>query len=164
MFENLSERLTRTLRAVAGRARLSDENINEALREVRTALLEADVALSVVKDFVERIRVRAIGQEVASSLTPGQALVKLVHDELVDLMGAANDQLDLTAAPPAIVLMAGLQGVGKTTTVAKLARFLRERQKKKVAVVSRRLSPRGDRPVADVGGRSGRRIRRESHR
>ena len=136
MFENLSERLTRTLRAVAGRARLSDENINEALRDVRTALLEADVALSVVKDFIERIRVRAIGQEVATSLTPGQALVKLVHDELVELMGAANDQLNLTAAPPAIVLMAGLQGVGKTTTVAKLARFLRERQKKKVAVVS----------------------------
>jgi signal recognition particle subunit SRP54 len=136
MFENLSERLTRTLRTVAGRARLSDENINEALREVRTALLEADVALNVVKDFIERIRVRAIGQEVASSLTPGQALVKLVHDELVELMGVANDQLDLTAAPPAIVLMAGLQGVGKTTTVAKLARFLRERQKKKVAVVS----------------------------
>lgn len=136
MFENLSERLTRTLRAVAGRARLSDENINEALRDVRTALLEADVALNVVKDFIERIRVRAIGHEVATSLTPGQALVKLVNDELVELMGAANDQLNLNAAPPAIVLMAGLQGVGKTTTVAKLARFLRERQKKKVAVVS----------------------------
>ncbi len=136
MFENLSERLTRTLRVVAGRARLSDENISEALRDVRTALLEADVALDVVKDFVERIRARALGHEVAQSLSPGQALVKLVHDELVALMGAENDKLDLTAAPPAIVLMAGLQGAGKTTTVAKLARLLHERHRKKVAVVS----------------------------
>ncbi len=136
MFENLSERLTRTLRSVAGKSRLSDENISDALRDVRTALLEADVALEVVKDFIERVRVGALGAEVAQSLTPGQALVKLVHDELVTLMGAANDQLDLTAAPPAIVLMAGLQGAGKTTTVAKLARLLIERQKKKVAVVS----------------------------
>jgi len=136
MFENLSERLTRTLRAVAGRSRLTDENISDALRDVRTSLLEADVALSVVKDFIERVRLRAIGAEVAQSLTPGQALVKLVHDELVALMGAANDELDLAAAPPAIVLMAGLQGVGKTTTVAKLARLLGERHKKKVAVVS----------------------------
>src|SRR4051812_41759042 len=136
MFENLSERLTGTLRVLAGRSRLSDENITEALRDVRAALLEADVALGVVKDFVERIRVRALGQDVAQSLTPGQALVKLVYDELVELMGAANDELDLSAAPPAIVLMAGLQGVGKTTTVAKLARFLIERQRKKVAVVS----------------------------
>jgi len=136
MFENLSERLTKTLRAVAGRSRLSDENISDALRDVRTALLEADVALGVVKDFIERVRVRAIGQEVATSLTPGQAMVKLVHDELVALMGEANDGLNLAAAPPAIVLMAGLQGAGKTTTVAKLARLLSERQKKKVAVVS----------------------------
>ena len=129
MFENLSERLTKTLRAVAGRSRLSDENISDALRDVRTALLEADVALGVVKDFIERVRVRAIGQEVATSLTPGQAMVKLVHDELVALMGEANDGLNLAAAPPAIVLMAGLQGAGKTTTVAKLARLLSERQK-----------------------------------
>jgi signal recognition particle subunit SRP54 len=136
MFENLSERLTRTLRAVAGRSRLSDENISEALRDVRMALLEADVALNVVKDFIERVRLRAIGQEVSQSLTPGQAMVKLVHDELVALMGVANDELDLSAAPPAIVLMAGLQGAGKTTTVAKLARLLSERFKKKVAVVS----------------------------
>ena len=136
MFESLSERLTKTLRAVAGRSRLSDENISDALRDVRTALLEADVALSVVKDFIERVRVRAIGQEVATSLSPGQAMVKLVHDELVALMGVANDGLNLAAAPPAIVLMAGLQGAGKTTTVAKLARLLAERQKKKVAVVS----------------------------
>jgi signal recognition particle subunit SRP54 len=136
MFENLSERLTRTLRTVSGKARLTDENIAEAMRDVRTALLEADVALSVVKDFIERIRLRALGQDVAQSLSPGQALVKLVHDELVVLMGTANDQLNLAAAPPAVVLMAGLQGSGKTTTVAKLARFLAERNKKKVAVVS----------------------------
>jgi len=136
MFENLSERLTRTLRTVSGKARLTDENIAEAMRDVRTALLEADVALSVVKDFIERIRLRALGQDVAQSLSPGQALVKLVHDELVVLMGTANDQLNLAAAPPAVVLMAGLQGAGKTTTVAKLARYLAERNKKKVAVVS----------------------------
>jgi signal recognition particle subunit SRP54 len=136
MFENLSERLTRTLRSVSGKARLTDENIGEALRDVRTALLEADVALVVVRDFIERIRARAVGQDVAQSLSPGQALVKLVHDELVALMGSANDQLNLAAAPPAVVMMAGLQGAGKTTTVAKLARFLAERQKKKVAVVS----------------------------
>src|SRR4030095_14193505 len=100
MFENLSERLTRTLRTVSGKARLTDDNIAEAMRDVRTALLEADVALSVVKDFIERIRLRALGQEVAQSLSPGQALVKLVHDELVVLMGSANDQLNLATAPP----------------------------------------------------------------
>jgi signal recognition particle subunit SRP54 len=136
MFDNLAERLTHTLKRVSGKARLSEENIGEALREVRTALLEADVALDVVKSFVERVRVRAIGAEVAQSLTPGQALVKLVHDELVTLMGEANDALNLATTPPAVVLMAGLQGAGKTTTVAKLARLLTERQRKKVAVVS----------------------------
>lgn len=136
MFENLTDRLTRTLRGLSGRSRLTEENVAEALREVRMALLEADVALSVVKDFVERVRVRAIGQEVAASLTPGQALVKVVRDELVALMGEANDRLNLAAAPPAVVLMAGLQGSGKTTTVAKLARHLKERERKKVAVVS----------------------------
>jgi len=136
MFENLAERLTKTLRSVSGKARLTDDNIADALREVRTALLEADVALDVVKSFVERVRSRALGAEVATSLSPGQALVKLVHDELVTLMGEANDALDLTTTPPAVVLMAGLQGAGKTTTVAKLARLLAERQRKKVAVVS----------------------------
>jgi signal recognition particle subunit SRP54 len=136
MFENLTDRLTRTLRGLSGRSRLTEENVAEALREVRMALLEADVALSVVKDFVERVRVRAVGQEVAASLTPGQALVKVVRDELVALMGEANDRLNLAAAPPAVVLMAGLQGSGKTTTVAKLARHLKERERKKVAVVS----------------------------
>jgi len=136
MFENLTDRLTRTLRGISGKAKLSDDNIAEALREVRVALLEADVALPVVRDFIERVRQRAVGQEVATSLTPGQALVKVVHDELVALMGSANDRLQLNAAPPAVVLMAGLQGSGKTTTVAKLARFLKERERKKVAVVS----------------------------
>jgi signal recognition particle subunit SRP54 len=136
MFDNLAERLTNTLRSVSGKARLTDDNISDALREVRTALLEADVALDVVKSFVERVRSRAVGAEVAQSLTPGQALVKLVHDELVSLMGDANDALNLATTPPAVVLMAGLQGAGKTTTAAKLARLLAERQRKKVALVS----------------------------
>jgi signal recognition particle subunit SRP54 len=136
MFESLTDRLSNALRTLSSRARITDENIAEALREVRTALLEADVALSVVDDFVARVRAGAVGQSVAASLTPGQALVKIVHDELVALMGAANDRLNLAAVPPAIVLVAGLQGAGKTTTVAKLARRLMEREKKKVAVVS----------------------------
>lgn len=136
MFENLSDRLTRTLRGISGKARLSEENIQDSLREVRTALLEADVALPVVKDFVDKIRGRALGQEVATSLSPGEALVKIVHEELVALMGSANDALTLNVAPPAVVLMAGLQGAGKTTTAAKLARYLAEREKKKVALVS----------------------------
>lgn len=136
MFENLSDRLTRTLKGVSGRARLTEENIKDSLREVRMALLEADVALSVVKGFIERVRVRAVGQDVNLSLNPGEMFVKIVHSELVELMGAANDALDLAVTPPAIVLMAGLQGVGKTTTVAKLAGYLKQREKKKVAVVS----------------------------
>ncbi len=136
MFENLTDRLTRAIGALSGKARLSEENVAEALREVRTALLEADVALPVVKNFIEGVRGRAVGQEVMQSLTPGQALVKIVHEELVTLMGAANDVLNLSVAPPAVVLMAGLQGAGKTTTVAKLARYLKERERKKVAVVS----------------------------
>ena len=136
MFENLTERLTRTLRGIAGKARLSEDNIGEALREVRTALLEADVALPVVRDFVDKVRARAIGTEVSSSLSPGQAFVKVVHEELVQFMGGANDQLDLSTRPPAIILMAGLQGAGKTTAVAKLARMLKERDKKRVMVVS----------------------------
>jgi signal recognition particle subunit SRP54 len=136
MFENLSERLSHSLRSITGKAKLSDENIQETLREVRMALLEADVALPVVKDFVESVRMRAIGQEVSSSLSPGQVFVKIVQAELEALMGAANEALDLTATPPAVVLMAGLQGAGKTTSVAKLARLLKERDKKSVMVVS----------------------------
>ncbi len=136
MFENLTERLSHTLRSVTGKAKLSEDNIKDTLREVRMALLEADVALPVVKDFVNRVKERAVGTEVSKSLTPGQAFVKIVRAELEELMGAANEDLALNAAPPAVVLMAGLQGAGKTTTVGKLARFLKERKKKSVLVVS----------------------------
>ncbi|MBI5782998.1 MAG: signal recognition particle receptor subunit alpha, partial [Gammaproteobacteria bacterium] len=136
MFDNLSQRLQVTLKRLRGEGRLTEENTREALREVRMALLEADVALPVVKDFIEHVRAKAAGQEVLASLTPGQALIKVVHDELVALMGAANEKLDLAARPPVVILVAGLQGSGKTTTVAKLARFLRERESKSVMVVS----------------------------
>lgn len=136
MFDSLSERLGRVLKNLRGQGRLTDDNIKDALREVRMALLEADVALPVVRDFIEHVRSRAIGEEVMQSLTPGQALIKIVRDEMVALMGEQNEELDLTTRPPAVVLMAGLQGSGKTTTVAKLARWLRERKKKSVLVVS----------------------------
>ena len=136
MFENLSERLTGTLKAVTGQAKLTEDNIKETLREVRMALLEADVALPVVKEFISGVRERAVGQEVAASLKPGQVFVKIVNEELVRIMGEANSSLNLAATPPAIVLMAGLQGAGKTTTVAKLSKILKEREKKKVLVVS----------------------------
>jgi signal recognition particle subunit SRP54 len=136
MFENLQERLGRALDNLRGRGRLTEDNIKDSLREVRMALLEADVALPVVRSFVDRVRDKAMGEEVARSLTPGQVLVKIVNDELVALMGAANEGLNLAAQPPAVVLMAGLQGSGKTTSVAKLARWLKEKQKKKVMVVS----------------------------
>lgn len=136
MFESLSQRLSSTVQRLRGRGRLTDENIREALREVRVALLEADVALPVVQALVERIKVRAVGQEVLKSLTPGQALVKVVRDELTTLMGSAATELNLNVPAPAVVLMAGLQGAGKTTTVGKLAKLLKERRKKKVMVVS----------------------------
>jgi signal recognition particle subunit SRP54 len=136
MFDNLSDRLSHSLRSVTGTGRLTEDNIKDTLREVRMALLEADVALPVVKDFIERIREQALGQEVMKALSPGQAFVKIVHDELVRTMGEANESLNLHAAPPAVILMAGLQGAGKTTTVGKLARFLKEREKKKVLVAS----------------------------
>jgi len=136
MFDNLSQRLQATLQRLRGAGRLTEENTREALREVRMALLEADVALPVVKDFIEHVRAKAAGHEVLASLTPGQALVKVVHDELVALMGVANERLNLAVRPPAVILVAGLQGSGKTTTVAKLARFLREREKKSVMVAS----------------------------
>ncbi len=135
MFENLSDRLSRTLKSLRGQGRLTEDNVKETLREVRMALLEADVALPVVKAFVDQVRERAVGQEVMQSLTPGQELVRIVRDELVAIMGEANEGLDLRARPPAVVLMAGLQGSGKTTTVAKLGRLLRQ-QKKKVMVAS----------------------------
>jgi signal recognition particle subunit SRP54 len=136
MFDNLTDRLSQTLRTVTGKARLSEDNIKDTLREVRMALLEADVALPVVKEFVNKIKDRAVGTEVSKSLTPGQAFVKVVRAELEQLMGAANEDLQLNATPPAVILMAGLQGAGKTTTVGKLARFLKERKKKSVMVVS----------------------------
>jgi len=136
MFESLSQRLSTTVNRLRGRGRLTEENIREALREVRIALLEADVALPVVQALIQRIKVRAVGQDVIKSLSPGQALIKVVSDELTVVMGAANTELNLAQQPPAVVLMAGLQGAGKTTTVAKLARLLTERKKKKVMVVS----------------------------
>lgn len=136
MFESLTQRLSGTMERLRGRGRLTEENIREATREVRIALLEADVALPVVQALIERIKVRAVGQEVLKSLTPGQALIKVVRDELTAVMGSQASGLDLNVQPPAVILMAGLQGAGKTTTVGKLARHLRERQKKKVMVVS----------------------------
>ena len=136
MFENLTERLSRTVTQLRGKGRLTEDGIRATLREVRIALLEADVALPVVQTFITEVREKALGQEVLKSLTPGQAMVKLVHDELVKIMGVENEALDLRAQPPVPVLMAGLQGSGKTTTTAKLARLLIEQEKKKVMVVS----------------------------
>jgi signal recognition particle subunit SRP54 len=136
MFESLTQRLSGTFDRLRGRGRLTEDNIREATREVRIALLEADVALPVVQALVERIKVRAVGQEVLKSLTPGQAFIKVVRDELSAVMGAAASDLNLNVPAPAVILMAGLQGAGKTTTVGKLARHLKERRKKKVMVVS----------------------------
>lgn len=136
MFENLSTRLQQTIALLSGKGRLTEENIQEALRSVRMALLEADVALPVIKDFLDTVKTRAIGAEVESSLQPGQAFIKIVSDELTHLMGDVNTTLDLKAQPPVVILMAGLQGSGKTTTVAKLARYLMEQEKKKVMVTS----------------------------
>jgi signal recognition particle subunit SRP54 len=136
MFENLSDRLTKTLKNISGRGRLTEDNIKETLREVRMALLEADVALPVIREFIKNVKERAVGQEVSTSLSPGQVFVKIVRTELEQAMGEVNEGLNLKAAPPAVVLMAGLQGAGKTTSVAKLAKFLTEREKKKVLVVS----------------------------
>ena len=136
MFESLSGRLGGVLDKLRGQGRLTDENIRETMREVRMALLEADVALPVVRTFVDQVKEKALGEEVLKSLTPGQVLIKIVNDELVKVMGESNASLNLAAQPPAVVLMAGLQGSGKTTSVAKLARWLNEAQKKKVMVVS----------------------------
>ncbi|MGR8941541.1 MAG: signal recognition particle protein [Gammaproteobacteria bacterium] len=136
MFDNLTDRLSNTLKKLKGHGRLTEDNIKETLREVRMALLEADVALPVVTDFIDRVKVGALGKEVQSSLTPGQSMIKLVQSELVKVMGERNEALNLRTNPPAIVMMAGLQGAGKTTTVAKLGRWLKESQKKKVGVVS----------------------------
>ncbi|WP_434777087.1 signal recognition particle protein [Neisseria sp. Ec49-e6-T10] len=136
MLDNLSSRLGQMVKTMRGQARLSEDNIQEALREVRMALLEADVALSVVKDFIAKVKEKAMGQEVIGSLTPGQAFIGVVNDALTELMGTQNDALNLAAVPPAVILMAGLQGAGKTTTVGKLSRLLKNDEKKKVLVVS----------------------------
>lgn len=136
MFDSLSERLGSTLQKLKGQGRLTESNIKDSLREVRMALLEADVALPVVKEFIDRVKERAMGQDVIRSLTPGQAFIKVVNDELTTVMGEANEGLNLNMQPPAVILMAGLQGAGKTTSVAKLARWLKESQKKSVMVAS----------------------------
>jgi signal recognition particle subunit SRP54 len=136
MFDNLTTRLSQVLKTLRGEARITEDNIKDALREVRMALLEADVALPVVRDFIEAVREKALGQDVIGSLTPGQAVIGVVHRELTKLMGEHNDALNLATTPPAVVLMAGLQGSGKTTTSGKLAKWLREEQKKKVLLVS----------------------------
>lgn len=136
MFDSITGRLSGVIKTLRGQGRLTDANVQDALREVRMALLEADVALPVVKDFIAHVKDRALGQEVIGSLTPGQALVGVVYDELTGLMGQANVPLNLAVTPPATILMAGLQGSGKTTTTGKLARMLKEDQRKKVLVVS----------------------------
>jgi len=136
MFSNLSERLSRVIKNLSGQGRLTEDNIKETLRDIRLALLEADVALSVVKDFIDHIQTKSIGTEVMDSLTPGQALIKLVRDELALMMGEQCDTLNLHTQPPAVILIAGLQGSGKTTTVAKLAHWLQQYHKKSILVAS----------------------------
>ncbi|GFO71524.1 signal recognition particle subunit SRP54 [Bathymodiolus japonicus methanotrophic gill symbiont] len=136
MFDNLTDRLGKTLKNLRGQGRLTEDNIKDAMREVRMALLEADVALPVVTAFIDNVKVAALGKEVQTSLSPGQALIKVVQSELEKVMGERNEELDLKANPPAVILMAGLQGAGKTTTVAKLGRWLQETKKKSVGVVS----------------------------
>ena len=136
MFDNLTNRLSGVIKTLRGEARLTETNIQEALREVRMALLEADVALPVVKEFIARVKEKAVGQEVIGSLTPGQALVSVVHQELIALMGGQKVDINLATVPPAVILMAGLQGAGKTTSSGKLAKWLMEQKKKKVLLVS----------------------------
>lgn len=136
MFDTLTARLSRTIETLRGRGRITEENVGEAMREVRVALLEADVALPVIKSFIESVKARALGTEVASSLTPGQAFIGILHRELVTLMGGPRAGINLRAQPPVIVLLAGLQGAGKTTTAAKLARWLIEHERKRVLLVS----------------------------
>jgi len=136
MFENLTERLNRTLMQLRGQARLTEENIQQALREVRAALLDADVALPVVKSFIDQVRERAVGREVSTSLSPGQVLIKVVNEEMIRVLGEQTAELKFNHRPPVVILLAGLQGAGKTTTAAKLARHLKERQRKKSLLVS----------------------------
>jgi signal recognition particle subunit SRP54 len=136
MFDNLTARLARSIETLRGKGRITEENVSETLREVRVALLEADVALPVVKTFIDGVKTKALGAEVAQSLTPGQAFIGILHKELVEIMGGARAGFNLRAQPPIVVLLAGLQGAGKTTTAAKLARWLIEREKKRVLLVS----------------------------
>ena len=136
MFQNLTDRLGQTLKNISGKGRLTEDNIKDTLREVRMALLEADVALPVIKDFINNVKTRALGVEVSKSLQPGQMFVKIVQNELEQAMGDGTEGLNLAATPPAVIMMAGLQGAGKTTSVGKLAKYLTEREKKKVIVVS----------------------------
>jgi signal recognition particle subunit SRP54 len=136
MFDKLTERLQGVMESLRGRGRLTDENITDTLRQVRMALLEADVALPVVKTFVEHVRAKVVGQEIEKSLTPGQMLVRIIHDELIELMGAGVRPLNLRAQPPVVVLLAGLQGAGKTTSAAKLAKWLKDNERRKVMLAS----------------------------
>ena len=136
MFDTLTERLSGSLRNIAGTGQLTEDNIKDTLREVRMALLEADVALPVARDFVAKVKEQALGQDVLKELAPGQAFVKIVYDELTEMMGSANQSLEMTGKPPMVYLLAGLQGAGKTTTAGKLAKFLQEKQGKKVMLVS----------------------------
>ena len=136
MFQTLSDRLSGVLDKLTRRGALTESDVAEAMREVRRALLEADVALDVVKDFIEKVKAKAVGQEVVRSVTPGQMVVKIVHDELVAMLGSDAAPIDLAAAPPVAIMMVGLQGSGKTTTTAKIAKRLTEREKKKVLMAS----------------------------
>ena len=136
MFDNLKDNLAKSIQKIKGQATLTEDNIKDALREVRIALLEADVALPVVKEFIEQVKTRAIGEDVLTSLQPDQVLIKIVKEELTNTLGSTSEGLNLSAQPPAVILMAGLQGAGKTTSTAKLAKYLIEREKKKVMVVS----------------------------
>ena len=136
MFDTLTDKLGGILDKLKGRGVLSEDDVNVAMREIRIALLEADVALPVVKDFIEKVRVQALGQEVIKSITPGQMVAKIVHDALLETLGGVNDDLDLNAEPPVVVLMLGLQGSGKTTTTGKLAKYLKDKKRKKVLLAS----------------------------
>ncbi|MFT4058682.1 MAG: signal recognition particle protein [Legionella sp.] len=136
MFDTLTERLTRTFKNLRGQGRLTEENVQSVLREVRLSLIEADVALPVIKEFIDHVKHKALGQEVLNNLNPDQAFIKIVHDELVTILGGERAELDFKTQPPAVFLMAGLQGSGKTTSTAKLARYLKETENKKVMVVS----------------------------
>ena len=136
MFDNLSDRLSKSFKALQGKNKLSEANIKDAIREVRRSLLEADVALDVIKLFIDRVQEKSIGLKVAEGLTPSQAFIKLVEQELTEIIGGENISLNLATQPPAIIMLAGLQGSGKTTSIAKIAHYLKEREKKKILVVS----------------------------